>query len=358
MKRSTTGNADDLPEDVQVLRTSWYAIDKVSVLDQFAASLDVRGHREKALYEILMGGEDSTEKPLKSYMYDDVKEKKVVIGYKDEKKAVELKLNEVKLNHIRLEEEGRRPSRFQMEQISELESQIALLDRKITDAEIPYVPNYTQMTGLDVLRKFDNKIKRHTKRTIRDSATAMQSTNLLPGDSNRTGTVGCIVDEALSVEKLCQDLVPWEDEAARTKWIDNLETLAVAWNDSCTLVIGHEAKEKAGGTVSGEGVLGALASPDGRMSMESVGSNAKRRKIDTPAVAPSPGGHTTLHQIMSQLKVRVEFASASNVGFVFCLSNNLLAATPPRIGGSYLRNFGARHGRPRSNGCRRQHVCR
>jgi len=303
MNRSTTGNAEHLPTDVQVNRTSWHAIDKVSVLDQFAASLDVRGHREKALYEVLMGSEDSVEKPLKSYMYDDVKEKNAISVFKDERKAVELKLEEVKLNHVRLEEEGRRPSRFQMEQVSDLDAQIAVLTRKIADAEIPYVPNYAQLTGLDVLRKFDNKVKRHTRRTISDSASPIPCVNLIPSGSTRSGTVGCIVDEVLNVEKLCQDLVPWEEEEQRTRWVRELDNLATTWNEACSLVIGHVPKEKAPPASPSEGVLAmtALASPVGRMSLDSIGS-VKRRKLDSPASAATPGGNASSHQILSQLK--------------------------------------------------------
>jgi hypothetical protein len=296
--------ADHLPTELQLNRTSWHAIDKVSTLGQFAASLDIRGHREKALYEALMGAEDSGEKPIKEYMYDDVKAKNAISERKDEKKVVELKLEEVKLNIVRLEEEGRRASRFQMEQITELESKIAILERKIADAEVPFVPDYAQLTGLDTLRKFDNMIKRTTKRTFTTGASPIPCIHLIPSDSTRSGMVGCIVDEFLNVEKLCQDLVPWEDESKRAQWATELENLATAWNEACALVIGCEPKEKAPAASPNEGgVLGAIASPAGRMSIDSVAS-AKKRKLESPGSIASAGGQASLHQIMSHLKVR------------------------------------------------------
>lgn len=301
MNRPGTGMADHLPPEVQVHRTSWHAIDKMSVLDLVAASLDVRGYREKALHEALMGTDDAPQRAMKKFVYDDVKENDAIAKLERERQEVEENQEGVRLNILRLEEEGRRASRFQTDQILELESEIASIEKKIDNASIVYLPDYIQLTGLELLRKFDAKAKRHARRVENEDLVPMPCTNLVPNKSNSSsGIVGCIIDEMLHVEALCQDLVPWEEAEARKRWITDLDKLAKIFNESITFAVGPESKDST--TRNGD-----ASSPDGRR--DSVGSasrhstdGVKRQKLES-----SVGGTSqmTLHQIISQAKVRL-----------------------------------------------------
>lgn len=288
-----------------MLRTSWHAIDKVSMLDLLASSLDVRGYRERALHESLVGTSDAPQQALKKYVYDDVMEKNAIENFEKEREEVQQKLEGVRLNILRLEEEGRRASRFQTDQIMELESHIAVIEKKIANASIVYLPDYIELTGLDTLRKFDAKAKRHARRLESEDLAPMPCTMLVPTrNNNRTGIVGWIVDEILHVEALCQDLVPWEAAETRKRWIADLEKLAASWNESTTFVVGPENKESPTKTSQQGNVF---ASPDG--ARESIGSvsrhstdGVKRQKLDSSVGATS---QLSLQHIITQAKVRL-----------------------------------------------------
>ena len=347
MDRSVTSLAEQhsLPTEVQVHRTSWHAIDKMSMLELFAASLDVRGNREKALHEALMGTDDAPS--LKKYLYDDVKEKEAISNFEKERDDVEQKLEHVRLNILRLEEEGRRASRFQTDQILELESQVAVIEKKIENASTVYVPDYLELTGLEVLRKFDAKAKRHAKRLESDDALVpMPCTQLIPSRNNTSsGIVGCIVDEILQVEALCQDLVPWEATETRKQWIAGLEKLAADWNESVAFTVGPESKDdKSSTSLNGD----TSASPAGGRR-DSVGSTSrhsvdgvKRKKLENYV-----GGTTqmSLQQIISHAKVcLIRFLLTSPDPFVALhLSKQ---ATSFGLGGAHLPSIWTCHGRP------------
>lgn len=350
MNRSVTGMAEHLPNEVQILRTSWHVIDKVSMLDLFAGSLDVRGTREKALYEALMGTEDSPQQALKNFMHDDVKEKNTIATYQKERKELEQKLEDVRLNIIRLEqEEGRRPSRFQSDLVLELESQIAVVDKKIATASTPNDPNYAQLTGLELLRKFDNKTKRHTRRSSSENISPMPCTNLIPNGGTCSGIVGWIVDEMLHVEKLCQDVVPWEAVEARKRWISELEKLAASWNEANPLIIGPEAKESSS---VGEGVsaMSGMTSPIGQR--DSIGTSrqsidgVKRRKVESPAsVTSGSTSQLSLSQIISHMKVCFT-AFLVLWSPIYVLTNRRVTATSSGLGGTHLSSVRTCHGGP------------
>lgn len=306
MTRSVTGLAEHLPTEVQMLRTSWHAIDKVSMLDLLASSLDVRGNRERALHESLVGTSDAPQQALKRFVYDDVKQKNAIENFEKERQEVEQKLEAVRLNILRLEEEGRRASRFQTDQIMELESQIAVIEKKIVNASIVYLPDYVELTGLGTLRKFDTKAKRHARRLESENLAPMPCTMLVPSrNNNRTGIVGWIVDEILHVEALCQDLVPWEAAETRKRWIADLEKLAASWNESTTFVVGPDNKDSP--TKTSQHGNGSSSPDGGRESIGSVSRQStdvvKRQKLDSYVAST---GQLSLQHIISHAKVRVQ----------------------------------------------------
>lgn len=301
--RSASGIAEELPEDLQIRRTIWHGMDKVSTMEQLDASLDVRGHREKALHDAMFGTEDVPNKCLKRFLYDDVKAKAQAVARKEQREELQKEYEKLRLHALRLEEEGvRRPSRSQKDPVAQMEQKIENLDKRIAKDEADYEPDYFRLTGVEVLRKFDGKTKRKTRRGS-EVVGPMPSTCLLSDGSKLSGVVGCLVDEIFVVEQLCQDLVPWEEENQRNQWTENLQSLSEMWNLATPLFLGPEPKDNTsdGGVL----VAGASATSDGRLSIGSVDSRmsidgAKRRKIDSPGASSQAG----LNQIINQLKVR------------------------------------------------------
>jgi len=297
ISRSTTGLASDLPPEVHLNRTSWYVINKTSVLDNFAASLDVRGTRERALRDVLMGTEETHG--LRRFLLDDVKEAEDEEKAKNRLEELQERLEEAKMDVLR-EEEGavRRSGRFESDaqaQVSIIMADIDKLEKELAKNEDSIItPNFVELTGIDTLKRFESQRKR-TRRQLKklssdiDVQRSMPCTNLIPsGDMDGSGLVGMVVDDMLEVELLCQDLVPrmGNEEKIRTTWVSGLECAIASWNEACPTFIGPEVCNR-------------------RHSLETVSEEGtKRRKLDigSPMSMASNASQASLNQILAALK--------------------------------------------------------
>lgn len=298
ISRSTTGLASNFPPEVHLNRTAWYALDKTSILDNFAASLDVRGTRERALRDTLLGNVDTHG--LRRFLQDDVKEEEDKEKAEKELEKLQECLEEAKLDVLR-EEEGavRRSGRFESDaqaQVSIILADIDKLEKKVAkNSETKATPNYVQLTGIDTLKRFDTQRKR-TRRQLKklssdiDVQRSMPCTNLIPtGDIDGTGLVGMIVDDMMEVELLCQDLVPrvGNNENIRNRWVSDLEYATTSWNEACPTYIGPEIGHR-------------------RHSIEIVseeGSKRRRLDIGSPTSVASNSSQASLNHILLALKV-------------------------------------------------------
>jgi hypothetical protein len=310
MIRTPTGLATHLPNDLQINRTSWHVIENRTMFDQVVASLDIRGHRENDLYETMMGP-TGANKSLKRHLVDDVKEQNVVSNRKKELEELERKRQNA-IVACKQEEEGggRRSGRFQSQNEAEL-LQIVIdiedLEKKIKVDETPKIPDYLELTGMAAVQNFDTASKRQTE-ALAFNLPFMPCSKLWPtGNVDGTGIVGSLVEELLKAESLCESLSPWQRPGpGRKGWISDLEETVYAWYNASPPVIGPDGVDGPRNPVwSGSGPIrvsiGAQGTSDKRQSLDSIVSDGKRRKVESPLMTAN-GGQVSCALIISSLK--------------------------------------------------------
>jgi hypothetical protein len=199
--------------------------------------------------------------------------------------------------------------------LCQVEQEIEQLEKQIAADAVPKVPDYDELTGLELLRKFDAVGKRETRRSRELKATAPKGfpgipcTKLIPsGNIDGSGLVGSAVSEMLDLEERCDKLSPWErDDISRDRWIADLEDRVHSWNGVNQVVIGPPQKlvvDDASG--SGSATIGTPVSKSKRLSIGSADStDSKRRRLgDSPSSTASPS-QASPAQIISLLKVRL-----------------------------------------------------
>jgi hypothetical protein len=179
------------------------------------------------------------------------------------------------------------------------------LEKRIAADAIPQVPNYDELTGLQLLRKFDAVGRRETRLSRERKAAAvtkalsdMPCTKLIPsGNIDDTGLVGYVVSEMLHLEERCNKLSPWErDDVSRDRWIADLEDRIHSWNSINQVVIGPPPTQDD-----------ASESVSKRVSIDSAdSSDSKRRRLanDSPSSSTTSLSQASPAQILSLLKVR------------------------------------------------------
>jgi hypothetical protein len=277
MNRFSTAKTEKLPPEVCIFRTSWHAITKKSLLERFAQSLDVRGHREKALYEAIMGtGAVAPHRAILHRLESDDEETTEVVALKAERRETEEKLETLRLDIVRMEqEEGRRASRFLLDLQAELESKLTLLDTKVQSHLTSFVPDYFELTGLASLQKFEARERRN--QGDNENLYPVLCAELIPGRKKFSGLVGLIVQDILSIESMCQELVPWDNETHRACWINDFDSLIKSWNNGINFVLGPQT------TNIDEEISVASGDKRRRFSLSerpTNDSNGKRKKID------------------------------------------------------------------------------
>lgn len=201
--------------------------------------------------------------------------------------------------------------------LCQVEQEIEDLEKRIAADAVPKVPDYDELTGLELLRKFDAVGRRETRRSRERKAAAvtkalsdMPCTKLIPsGNIDDTGVVGSVVSEMLHLEERCNKLSPWErDDISRDRWIADLEDRVHSWNSINQVVIGPPQTHVADdGSESGSATMNTPSNKWKRLSIDNADSfDSKRRRLGND----SPSSTTSLSQaspaqILSLLKVRL-----------------------------------------------------
>jgi hypothetical protein len=205
----------------------------------------------------------------------------------------------------------------------QVEQEIEELEKRIGADAVPKIPDYDELTGLELLRKFDAVGKRETRRSRDREAAAprafprMPCTKLIPsGNIDGSGLIGSAVSEMLDLEERCDKLSPWErDDVSRDRWIADLEARVHSWNSINQVVIGPPQKlvvDDAG--ESGSATIGTPESKSERISIGSADStDSKRRRLDNDSPSSTPSLiQASPAQILSLLKVSLSSSSPVN----------------------------------------------
>jgi hypothetical protein len=321
-KRPPSMSAQNIPADMLSNKYSWHVIETTSLFDQYIASLDVRGRREHDLFDALVGPQDSHQS-LRKYLYDDVKEK---ADAKAKLKEMEALKERLKIAQIKCDEEsGRRSGRLagqaEME-LMQIQMEIADLEKCVAGQQITSETqrNYLELTGYDLLKKFETESRIETRRTREKKAEAKArkipfmycSKIYSTGNIDGTGIVGMMVNQMLDIEERCNALVPWDrTDETRSAWIAKVENAVHAWNDMCPDLL--ESKDLAGD-------LGRQRQRDSVDSSDNASS--KRRKLDCPSPAfnSSNNPSANVSSIIAMLKqplldLEERVADITNVAF-------------------------------------------
>lgn len=234
---ATNASALKIPAAFLPGKRSWHAIETTSLLDDFAASLDVRGKRENDLYNKLVG-EDSP----RPFLIDDVALVAETEAKQKERAKLESKLEAVK-KKCQIAEEARRSSRQGLqpeEELVQLEDELARLSEEEKNKPLSTVEiDVDDSTGIYALAKFE-KAKQRDKRRKKDRNDNLtpQSLPLLhcsqirvSSDDKGTGLVGMMVKSLQDLEQHCNNLVPWmRNDISRDTWLSRMEECVKAWN--------------------------------------------------------------------------------------------------------------------------------
>ena len=188
------------------------------------------------------------------------------------------------------------------------------MEKRIASDAIPAEPDYNELTGLEMLRKFDTAASRRETRRSRERKEAsttkhlpeMPSTKLIPtGDIDGTGLVGAVVSKLLELEETCEALSPWErTDVSRGSWIADLEERVHTWNCSSQVVVGPPQSHAVDASEVGFDSFGTPISKSKRSSVGSIDStDSKRRKLDSGSPASTASSsQASPSQILALLK--------------------------------------------------------
>jgi hypothetical protein len=222
----------DIPGETEIYRTTWHSINKRSVLEKYIESLDVRGKREGALQEALQ--------PVIKTVEDDIK------AMNDKKAKLKDKIDlQRRLENAKLKcEVGRKSGRLaaQSEQeFFDLQTEIENLEKTIAGEAVETKPDLEVVTGLDMLREFDQQDEQRRRTTRRDAQKQQDedteeekhpklkcSKLWSTGNVDGTGVIGSTVWDLLELEERVEGLA--KSEGDRKSWISSLETAAHSWH--------------------------------------------------------------------------------------------------------------------------------
>jgi len=242
----------DVPGSSKQYRITWQSIRKKSTLNKFMDSLDVRGIREKSLYESLQ--------QIRRYVYDDIKEMNDKKALLKEKSDVKRRLENAQTSYDNGRKSGRLAAQSEQELI-DLQNEIERLEKSIVSGNVVKKIDMGLETGLTMLREFDmqeeqSQRRRASRRDAQNESEEIQEScykkmlcsRIWPtGHIDGTGVVGIIVSQLLDMEKKVDKLSGLE-KANRTAWIASLETAVHSWNElSADFVLGY-ASNSSGST--------------------------------------------------------------------------------------------------------------
>ncbi len=221
---------------------SWHCIDSKQLFDDFVSSLDVRGNRERDLYEQLVGENGSAYSftIYRRHLYSSNQKDSLIASRKREEEELERKMNNAIIANAESSRRSGRLASNAKDEVSRIqeemdeararfESQLAALDT---------ADDYSSLSGMTLLSEFE--------RNNRLSARCSQLWN--NGEATNPGIIGKIAQDILELEEICNSLSPWksngddESEQSRLKWRLTIEDTVDAWHNGCALHIGPKLK--------------------------------------------------------------------------------------------------------------------
>jgi hypothetical protein len=259
---------------------TWHCIDSKPLFDTFASSLDVRGIRENALYEQLMGGESGSSS-LKRSLYDNNLKDTIAATYHRHQAELERRLDNAMIASA---ESTRRSGRLaNTSKVSPLFAFTTVFDRfmttkpehnlaqnevsKIQDdieqAKLDYeaqlfalesVDDYSFLTGVQLVSKFEISLG------IADGCSLQYHDN-----ETKPGIIGKLGGDLLRLEDICDGLAPWDNTSmSRDEWRQAISDTSEAWRNGCTMQLGPKERDADNVTAS--------PTKRQRMSIDSVSS--------------------------------------------------------------------------------------
>lgn len=234
------------------------------MFESFISSLDIRGIREHSLYNTLIGNGGSSS--LKRNLYDSNRKTSLIAAYQRQQSDLIRRLDNAM---IARSESSRRSGRLkttakvrQLDQFvclstnqsciiefgahagvaSLKQDEVSLIEEELEQVRIEHeaqlsaletIHDYSILTGIQLLSEFEVYY-----------GLSSRCSQLWNDDESKQGIVGKIAKELLDLEKVCDDLAPWDrDDISRNEWRSNVEDTTTAWKMGCTFYIGHKAKE-------------------------------------------------------------------------------------------------------------------
>lgn len=309
--RPSTGVSSPIPGESTFEKRSWHLIEATSLFDLYTSSLDIRGKREYDLYDAILGPPGS-QQSLRRFLYDDVKEQTSANARLKEMEILKKKFEAARVKCD--EEKGRRSGRLagqaEME-LLQLEQDMVNLEASMkSETKVPTVRNYSELTGIDILRRFEKTLD-YEKRRSREAKISkewfvpiLNCTQLCcSGHIDGTGIIGMLISEILLVEELCESLIPWSRHSpTRTSWISSVESTVGAWNSIVPDLLGPpDTPRKPMSQVD----MNTDMSPSALSKRTSVGSNgpeSKKRRTESPATPTLVASVNNISSVISMLK--------------------------------------------------------
>lgn len=309
-------SSDPQLEELRQRKTTWHVIETKSLFDQYVQSLDKRGKREFALIDELTG--QLTGGPsLRRFLFDDIKERAMAAAQIRDKEDLKRKLENAKLKCD--EEEGRRSGRLASraeDELEQIEAEINKLEEKMKTGAVVKELNYAELTGLELLRKYDCGGKIETRRTrekkVAATVNTFQSMNCSKlcstGNIDGTGFVGMLVSKLLELEEACESLVPWErTDVSRQSWISDLENLVYGWNAGSPVIVGpmdssFQLNSPKASTVSTPVSAFSEMSKGTKKRPSSMGGSADSKRSKTEDFGSSSQSYLTVSQTVAGLR--------------------------------------------------------
>lgn len=276
----------DIPGDTGIYRTAWHVINVRSVLEKYVESLDIRGKREGALQEAIQPAIKTVEDDIKA-----MNDKKALLK---DKRDLQRRLENAKLKCEVGRKSGRLAAQSEQE-FFDLQSEIDNLEKTIAGEAVPTKPGLEIITGLDMLREFDQQGEQRRRTTRRDvqkqqdedgeeekypklKCSKLWSTGNIDG----TGVVGAIVWDLLELEERLEGLAKFEGD--RKSWISSLENAAHSWHTASPPTLEDERSSSS-----------SKGSPE-------IGSETKKQRR-LSGDDPNSSSTMTAFQVLTMMKV-------------------------------------------------------
>ena len=236
---------------------TWHCIDSKPLFESFISSLDVRGVRENNLHNELVG--DTALFSIKRNLYDSDRKTTLIAAYKRQESELNRRLDNAMIAKA---ESSRRSGRlattakvrhekkqyiFTICSFNRLigpflkQDEVSLILEEIDQAKFEHeaqlsaletVNDYTILTGIQLLSQFEQGY-----------ALKSRCSDLWNNDETKPGIIGKIAQELLTIEDICDNLAPWNDDISRDQWRETIEATSTAWRNGCVLNIGPKDKE-------------------------------------------------------------------------------------------------------------------